>query len=123
MDNEYKNLLLGTLQKDAQMLVDRTTRFMTKPAFGELGSALREDFYDATYSLTASLGRHTLSVLEVGGWSLSLHLQELFFNVERLASLNKEAGIQSMTGAFERLRQELVRCGLTYLDIETSSPA
>lgn len=123
MDNEYKNLLLGTLQEDAQLLVDYTTMFMTKPAFGKLEQEFQEEFKEAMYSVTVSLGRHTLSVLEIDPWSLSRHLPELFSRLELLSSLNKKVGIQSMAGAFENLRKGLVSCGLTYLNIETSSPA
>lgn len=123
MNNEYKNLLLGTLQADAQMLVDYATMFMTKPAFGELEPALQEAFKDAIYAVTASLGRHTLAVLEANGVSLSRHLQQLFPRLELLASFSKQFGLQYMAGAFERLRQELVKCGLTYLRTETLSHA
>lgn len=123
MDNEDKNRFLGTLQEDAQLLVDRTTMFMTKPAFGKLEPELQEEFKEAMYSLTASLGRHTLSVLEVGGWSLSLHLQELFCRAERLSSLNKKVGIQPMADALENLRKGLVKCGMTYLEPQPGSSA
>jgi hypothetical protein len=116
MNKNEQYEILGTLQADAQMLVNYTMAFMVKPAFRELTSTRREELTDATYCVTASLGRHLLVVLDADGLRLRRHLEEFFPRLEHLARLNKELGLQYMAGAFEQLRAGLIQCGLTYLE-------